>query len=71
MLYTVVRASIGVVKNLLNEFQCGRLSVSGGQDEPKTATTKNNITKAHYVVLANRPALNIGYDIGAMGIAFA
>ena len=48
--------SMATVKNWFNEFQRGRTSVF---DEPrpgasKTATTKDNVTKIHDLVLADR-----------------
>lgn len=55
MLYTMTFPSIGTVKNLFNEFQHCRMSVF---DEPhpgalKTATTDDNVTKIHELVLTN------------------
>ena len=56
MLCTMTSTSMATVKNWFNKFQRGRMSFS---DEPrpgalKTATTEDNVTKIHDLVLADR-----------------
>lgn len=48
--------SMATVKNWFNEFQRGRTSVfdEPRPGAPKTATTENNVTKIHDLVLADR-----------------
>jgi len=47
--------SMATVKNWFNEFQCGRKSFfdESRPGAPKTATTEDNVTKIHYLVLAD------------------
>jgi len=47
---------MATVKNWFNEFQRGRTSVfdEPRPDAPKTATTEDNVTKIHDLVLADR-----------------
>jgi len=49
-------ASMATVKNWFNEFQRGRRSVfdEPRSGAPKTATTEDNVTKIHDLVLADR-----------------
>jgi len=55
---------MATIKNWFSEFQRGRTSVfyEPRPGAPKTATTEDNVTKIHDLVLA---------DVGAMGAAFA
>lgn len=52
--YDDYTSEMTIVKNWFNESQCGRTSLSEEPrpGAPKTATTEDNVTKNHHLVLA-------------------
>ena len=69
-MYGYSSSSIATVKNWFNEFQCGRMLVfdEPHPGAPKMATTGDNVTKIHDLVLADR-RLMVGEIAETVGIS--